>query len=582
MLWRTGAGIHPDAWTAVRQMLEMPTSSSLANAYDALNSFTRANAFAFSFFHDLTLRFASAGAGTLRLGVPRTIAQIPEKLNIFRGLARVLEKNPLTGELELLRSTRKIGQELLGDEEAAVDAARHGLVFSWNDSESYQMAARDFLDRAAARLKDTPFGNAARVARDLQLLRQRNLWKNTHDAYKIASYNDLASKALAEAPKGTNPSVVKEQIASLLNDAFGGQEWQTKFWLSPQNRRMLSRAFLAPDWTLSTLRSVPLISDTASIVRANAPRLAGREPIPTMREGLPGNLGRARFWRGELIAIAATTAAAQYAIYSAFGKKEKGDKPWFWENEYGQTSRVDVTPIMRHMPWKNPNDPTRYYVNLGKRPEEILGYITRFDQNLMSKASRPVAEIIRQLSGTEGDFQAQWKRDHETFLESIPERTLKAAGQAVPFVFSGNQFAFSVPYRKGMTKYKAQQAYESVYELAANPGMFPAARAFLRGVPSPDGTLREMVDKITEAAEANGVPAEAIRVRALSVIRGKYNGKFSDANRQLDETSPGKIRTMLLNRKLEQSAQALENLGVTGHQMFESLKRRKALEPYAE
>jgi len=436
----------------------------------------------------------------------------------------------------------------------------------------------------AARHKGGVIGTAARMARDVQHWRQEGLWKNTHDAYKIISYHDLVSQALdslMKSKKGTpiseaETSAVKERVASLLNDAYGGQEWQTKFWLSPANRRVMSRFLLAPDWTLSTIRSVPLASDVASIVRANAPRIAGREPIPTMREGLGGNLDRARFWRGEVAAIAAATIAAQYAIYNAFGNKEKGDKAWVWENEDGQRRRVDATPIIRHMPWKDPNDPTRYYVNLGKRPEEILGYVTHFEQNLMSKASRPVVEVMRQLTGTEGDFKAQWKRDHETFIESIPERSLKAAGQFVPFVFSGNQFAFSLPYRKGMTKYKAQEAYETVYELAADPGMFPAARAFLRGVQSPDGTLTEMVDKITDAADRNGVPSEEIRKRALSTIRGKYYDKYFKASKKLDE---GPSRSA--ERDLEKAAQALENLGATGHQIFESTKRRTALEPYS-
>lgn len=571
MLWRGGAGIHPDAWTAVRQMLEMPTSSTLATAYDTVNSIARANAFAFSFFHDITLRAAAAGAGAIHLGIPRTVGEIPQKINPFRGLVRIFEKNPLTGELEIFRSTKKLGQELMSDEEAATDAARHGLVFSWNDSESYQMAARDFLEKAAVRWKDNPIlGPTSSVLRDLQMLRQRQLWKNTHDAYKIIAYHDLTSKALAEAPPGTNPSAVKEQIASMLNDAFGGQEWQTKFWLSPQNRRMLSRAFLAPDWTFSTLRSVPMVSDTASIIRGQAPRIVGREPIPTSKEGWNANMMRYKFWRGELAAIATATLAAQYAIYRAFGNKDKGDKEWVWENEDGQRTRVDITPIMRKLPWKDPNDPTRYYMNLGKRPQEILAYFTQADQILMSKAARPVAEVLRQVTGTEGDFKAQWKRDHETFLESIPQRSLKAAGTFLPFVFGGNQFALSVPYRKGMTKYKAQQAFESTYELAADPGLFPSAKAFLRGVPSPKGTLDEMVASITDAAERNGVPSEEIRKRALSTIRGKYYDKFFKASKKGDD------------KAMEKAAQALENLGATGAEIFRSVKRRTALEPYAE
>lgn len=555
MLWRGGAGIHPDAWRAFRMMLETPMSTDLAKVYDALNAITRANAFAFSLFHDTTLRFASTGAQW-------------SWYNPARGLFRLFERNPITGELEVLRSTRKLGMEMLDDEKTVVDAALHGLKFAWNDSESYQMNARDFLEKSAARWRDVPIlGKTARIARDLQHMRQQSLWKNTHDALKLAAYNDIVTKALQDAPPGTDSKTVKEQVASLLNDAFGGQEWQTKFWLSPNTKRIMARFFLAPDWTFSTIRSVPFVSDAASVTRGQLPRIAGREPIPTVQEGLGGNLGRLRFWGGELAALAMATLAAQYAIYQAFGKKDKGDHEWVWENESGQNRRIDVTPIMRHLPWKDPQDPTRYYVNLGKRPEEILGYFTHFDQNILSKVARPVAEVFRQVTGTEGEFKAQWKRDHETFIESLPARAKAAAGQFFPFVFQGNQFALSLPYRKGMTKYKAQQAYESTYELAANPGALTPARAFLRGVPNPQGTLHEMVEQITDAAERNGVPSEEIRKRALSEVRGKYYDQFFKAFQKNDEPAMNK------------AAESLERLGATPIQIEKSRQRRAGLQP---
>jgi hypothetical protein len=230
---------------------------------------------------------------------------------------------------------------------------------------------------------------------------------------------------------------------------------------------------------------------------------------------------------------------------------------------------------MRRLPWKDKNDPTRYYLNLAKRPQELLGWFIQPEKNMYSKLARPVAEIMRQITGMEGDFPTQWKRDHETFIESIPQRALKAAGTAVPFTFSGNQFAMSLPYRKGMTKYKAQQAFESVYELQADPGIWPAARAFLRGVPNPQGTLREMVEQLSDAAQRNGVPADKIRVRALSVIRGKYNGQFEKASAALDK-DPNDKKAM---KDLEKASQALHNLGSTSHQIFESMKRRKELAP---
>lgn len=553
MLWKGGAAIHPDVWRSARQILEQPISGDIGKAYDAINGFTRANAFAFSLFHDLTLRSAAVGS----------MAKLE---NPLRGLFRLFEKHPLTGEREVFRSTRGLGKELLQNEEAVTDAAQHGLKFSYTDSEAYQHNARTFLERRAAAWRDVPvLGKATRLARDIQQWRQQGLWKNTHDAFKIITYHDLVSKALDKAPPGTDTSAVKEQISSFLNDAYGGQEWQTKFWLDPGTRKVLSRFFLAPDWTLSTIRSVPGLSDIASTVREQAPRIAGRESFPTPKEGM-GNVRRARFWGAEVAALATATAAAQYAIYQAFGDDKKGDKPFIWDNELNQKGRIDVTPIVRKFPWHDPKDPTRQYVNLGKRPAEIVNWFTSPIEQVQSKASRPVAMIFEQVTGQEGDFKAPWKQDHESFIESLPKRAVAIGKQALPFTFMGNQFALSVPVRKGMTKYKAQQAYESVFELATDPNRI---KSLLRGQAPSEGTISQMSSQITDAAKRNGVPAEEVMRHALSTVRGHHYNEFFKAFQKGDQ------------KTMDEEARALITLGATGTGIKESLKRRMELQPMA-
>lgn len=553
MLWKGGAAIHPDLWRSVRQMLEQPVSSDFAKAFDAVNAVTRANAFAFSLFHDLTLRSAATGE---MAGV-----------NPLRGLVRIMERDPNTGELKVFQSTRGLGKELLKNEAAVTDAAEHGLHFSWTESESYQRNARDFLEKAAAQWRDVPIlGKAAGLARDIQAMRQEGLWRNTHDAFKIVAYNDAVAKALANAPKGADVKAIKEQIASRLNDAFGGQEWQTKFWLSPTMRKNLGRFFLSPDWTFSTLRSVPGVSDALTTARMQAGRLTGRGPGFGKFEGTAGNLGRMRFWGAELAALTTATLATQYAIYHSFGDPNKGDHEWVWQNEEGNKGRVDITPLMRSLPGRDPNDRTRYYVNLGKRPEEVIAWISNPEKIIESKMARPVAEVFRQVTGTEGDMKATWKQDHEAFLESLGKRAKSIGSEFLPFVFSGNQFALSVPYRKGMTRFKAQDAYQSVYELAGDPGHFAGARAFLRGVPNPEGTLRGMVSEISDAARANGVNAEEVRKHALSVVRGEHYNAFFKAFQKGDQDTMNK------------EAAVLQRLGVGLSGAMENVQRRMEMQ----
>lgn len=548
LLWKGGAAIHPDVWRAARQILDTPTSSDLGKAYDAINSTTRASAFALTFFHDLTLRTAALGS-------------MARWYNPMRGLVRIMERNPLTGEREVIRSTRSLGKEMQQSEQAVTHAAQRGLKFAWTDSEAYQKNARHFLEKAAALTRGIPYlGKLTRIARDLQQMRHEGLWKNTHDAYKIVAFHDIASKALQQAPKGADAVKIEEQVGSLLNDVYGGQEWQTKFWLEPKARQAMSRFLLAPDWTLSTIRSVPGVSDVAAMAREHAPRIAGRERLPTQREGAAGNLSRVRFWGGEMAALAMATLAAQYAIYTALGKKDQGDKPWVWDNELNARTRVDVTPIMRAMPGHDPNDKTRHYVNLGKRPEEILRYFTDLPKQIESKASRPAAEVFKQITGMEGDFKLPWKMDHEAFLESVPERARSLAKEFLPFSFTGNQFVLSLPMRKGMTKYKAQQAFESVFEVAADPSRI---RSMLRGQPASEGSLRDMTSQITDAAQRNGVMTEPIRTRALSVVRGHHYDLFLKATQKGDFSAMDKEAQALLRL---QSPNLVESLGRSAQQ----------------
>jgi hypothetical protein len=553
LLWKGGAAVHPDIWPAVRQMIETPVSGDFARAYDVVNSLARAGVFAFSGFHDLTLRLAALGS-------------MFEWYNPIRGLVRFGEVNPITGKRELVRSTRSLGKEMQMNEDAVRDAARSSLHFAYNDSESYQKQSINFLDKMAALYGDTPVvGPIGKGLRDLQAWRNKGLWRNTHDAYKLVAFNDAVNKALKSAPPGTDIQAVKTKIASTMNDFYGGQEWQSKFWLSPQMRKFVSRFFLAPDWTLSTLRSIPGMSDVASLTQRAAPRKLGT----AASEGASGAGQRGKVWAAELAAIGAGTVALQYAINKAFGDPNKGDKEWVWDNEYNQRTKIDITPIIRQLPWHDKNDPTRHYMNLGKRPEEVMRWVNGWDGQIIAKAAPPVHEIITQLTGTEGDFKTSWKQDHETFLESVPARAGHAAQAFLPFAFRGNQFALTLPSRKGMTKYKAQQAYESVYELAADPDVTTKIRAFMRGVPAPDESqaLPEMVTQITEAAEANGVPAEQIRQRAISIVRGHHYDLFFKAFQKGDE------------KVMNQEAEALLRFGATSRGMSESLKRRVELTP---
>jgi hypothetical protein len=436
MLWKSGAAIHPDVYPALRQILETPTSSKAGKIYDSINAFSRLGVFAGSLFHDFTLRLASTGA-------------MMQPKNPLRGLVLLGERDPVTGENKLIQSTRKAGTKALQDEDTVRSAVADGLKLSDRTSDQYEVGSQKAVDQVMARLKATPgIGKFTDKLNMLYNWRQHGLWRNTHDAYKIIAYLDLKRR-------GVDGKVA----ASFLNDAFGGQERQLMFWADPRTQKILGRVLLAPDWTLSTLRSLPGLSDVASFLRSKVNR--GAAP---RYEGFKGNSLRFKFWTAEMAALVVAGVSAQYLIYKAFGDKDKGDHEFPWENEAGEKTSLDITPLMRHLPWHNPNDPTRYYVNPGKRASEVFRWFYDPIANATSKLAQPMQEGIKQVSGVspisyKGVYPAEWVKDNKASWASIPDRAISAGKIFAPFALRTPQFGLSLPMHHGTT------ATEETYRL---------------------------------------------------------------------------------------------------------------------
>lgn len=598
LLWKGDVVVHPDVYYAIRQVLDKPISPPGA-VYDWFNSFTRGTAFMLSGFHDVSLAFAALGT-QFRFSHP----------NPFRGLVRLFERDPVSGLRKPFQFGPQAGRKLLQVEDAVADAAQHGLRFAWTDSALFEYSSRHAVDQTVQWAEKLPgirnHRGFTRAIRDLHKWRHENLWSKTHDAMKIMAYHDIVTKALPRSKVPT--SVLKERVASYLNDAFGGQDWQTQFWNDPFHRRLWGRFILAPDWTLSTIRSIPFASDLATLLRTKTPRftLEGglprrtQGPLPGLYEGLPGNLMRLKFWGAEVAAVALTSMAIQYAIANVFGDPEQGDHLSMLDNEPGADLvsdtryNVDVTPIMRmlekngiiqalqHVPIVRnivPEDkaPVRQYMNMGKRAAEVFRWFINPMENIQAKLSRPVAEAVKQLSGREGQFAADWEREHTT-----PEAVLRLksiAKSAIPFVFTGNQFLLTQPLKKGMTRFKAQEAFEAIYEIKADPS---AGMRWLRSWgrrPWPfaitDGDIESMLEQVSEAAERNGVRPDDPQGKALDKIKGYHLSAFSKAKFRYDQLvdEGGDKRDIAeAEQEMEDQWRYVERLGVTGRGVRQSIK----------
>lgn len=231
------------------------------------------------------------------------------------------------------------------------------------------------------------------------------------------------------------------------------------FWADPRTQKFMGRLLLAPDWTLSTLRSLPGLSDAASFIRSKVNR--GAAP---RYEGFKGNSLRFKFWAAEMAALVVAAVSAQYLIYKAFGDKNKGDNEFPWDNKTGEAASMDITPLMRALPGHSQNDPTRYYVNPGKRASEVMRWFYDPIANATSKLAQPVQEGIKQVSGVspssyKGVYPAEWVKDNKASWASIPDRAISAGKIFGPFALRTPQFGLSLPMHHGTT------ATEETYRL---------------------------------------------------------------------------------------------------------------------
>lgn len=510
-LWRGGVWAHPDVVPVARMAFENPLAdrSWIGRTYDVINAYAKSGELAFSGFHFIAL--AESGQAVLA-----------KAKNPFRGLF-LSEKE---GKGLTFRTGKKIQRER---PDIIEDAIRHGLeIGSANADIGYQIVSRN-LRSLEAKAMQGPFGKY--VHQIPKKLRQgyeavnKGLWEQVHEGYKTYSYYTIVADELARLPKNiksTEISKVKKTVAKVLNDAFGGQEWESKFWLSPNNLHMARRAFLAPDWTLSNLS------------------IFGR-PIFEAKNPIVRRLG-ARYWRNMAASIFGATQALNYWSTGHFT----------WDNEPGHKLDIDITKIRQLVDEKLGREPSkqRYYVRIAKQAREVLSYYQDPLKIAGNKMSPMARQVFTQVTGHQpgSGFPADWTREELDFYESIPKRFITFANTFTPFSLSGNNFAFSLPMSKGMTPYKAIRYYQRALDAREHT-------VFGKKV-----TKWKTIEEIHQAVVDNGHNPKELFSAAMSSVRTKYYNAFYEALEKQDYEKINEIAKRLgeLNVKSENIKQAMQ------------------------
>ncbi|MFW9894100.1 MAG: hypothetical protein ACFFFO_17990, partial [Candidatus Thorarchaeota archaeon] len=512
-------------------------SSRFVRSVEEFNAWSKQAMLSFSLFHHAALTESAQ-------------AVLARGRNPFRGFVLLKEMDPIL-EKKVITMPHRVGVRLVEEPEFLKDAIGHGLVVGPMSDIPVQRVTRRLMN-LEARTRNIPVvRHLTRAARRFKEGWDKRLWDHYHTGLKGFAYYDLTAELMKKFPK-VAPDEIKQKVATHLNDAFGGQEWLTKFWLEPKAQQMLHMAMLAPDWTLSNINI------------AGKTILAAKDPVMRTLN--------TRYWRNMIPTLIGSAAAISYGIYAAFGDESKGDKAWMFDNEKGHKFDIDVTPLMRQLPWwkKEAAEGQRYYLHFGKQAREVLRWAANPLEAATRKASPAVHVAFEQVTGMEtGGFETKFKNLDFWDPEGLKERAVSIGEKFWPFSFRANNFAFAAPLRKGMTYWKARKAYESALELYAEPSLLKqiareGPEGAIRFAHTPEFTkrLNELVGDIHDAARRNNVDTKRAFNRAVANIRGRYYGEFLRALESGKET------------QMEKAALAVIRLNAGVKNIFESAKDR--------
>jgi hypothetical protein len=524
-IFKNKAIMHPDVAKVAMQVLETPDREGFVRTVEKFNSMAKKMELSFSFFHHAALTESSfAVLGMRGFMMEDRVWDADRKQWVKTG--------------KFVRP-HKLGMQLLEDPNFVKDLHMAGLEIGSTADVAVATMSRMLLE-GEEKAKSVPgLKPVVERVRKFNEGWDKRLWDNYHAGLKAASYYHLVENAM-DGMVGKSVADIhaaKQKIARFVNRAYGGLEWETLIWKTPEKflgmkipekmankimaaspkvRQKLQFFMLAPDWTIANLMIAAKTFD---------PKV--------MKDPLQRKL-QLTYWRNMFTVLAATAIGGQLGIYLAFGDPDEGDVPFPWMNEKSRRSSFDTTPLLRWL-GKQPgleNVPMfkeavagqRQFSHLGKQALEVLHWAQDPHKVLVTKGSPAVRTAMQQITGSEGfGFDTPWV-DMGVY-KSLPHRAVGVVKEFVPFSFSGNQFALTAPMAKGATNWKTRMALEKAFDHYANPRF---KEPYMRA------KLDALVPQILDAARRNNLNADQLFKESVANSRSKYYGKFFEALEKQD------------------------------------------------
>jgi len=246
--------IHPDLKAPLKVVLSNRieldgTAGKVLSSYETINGLLKQTQLAVSLFHHLALSETAMPLANYR--------DVPKMLG-------VLLKTPWKGFL-------KMESEVWQKEDSAIDFIEHlGQLGVSADIPVQKITSQ--LKGLEVKFKGTPIaGKATKLAFGFYERWNFALWDYLHDHFKLYAYESLVSNY-----KGKDIETYKFEMASLVNDTFGGQNWDV-LMVNPQTVQMMTNFLLSPDWLVSTMRQALAPTGIGSAMKTKEGRAIRRK-----------------------------------------------------------------------------------------------------------------------------------------------------------------------------------------------------------------------------------------------------------------------------------------------------------------
>jgi predicted amidophosphoribosyltransferase len=540
---------------------------------------------------DVQRQFANV-FGTMRTGdIPEWLSQVGKGYDVVSSTAKKIElafsafhMGALTevamAQMRPDRALRALGQYII------FDCAKTGTIPAYAHPEDFKLAAGHLVQLGATQdYSAADVNNVTEKLREIvrQLAKEENLakkgagiaatpiaaaldyinkgmdkvlWNYLHDGLKIACFKMFAEQIDKRVEKKGLTAEQREQLldeaGQYVNDTFGGQYWEL-LNVSPALIKWMRRAFLSPDWLISTQRhflanfgfgSVYSESGFLNYLRYNADNIKRAFGFDVPRD-------ENRRFRSKnakqcyLLGVCGFFYILMNAINAMFRakdeskEKEKADEirqtnpdykspyelaypdgmKWYDYTMYGNTIGQQT-----HLFLGRYDDGTEWYARWGKQfrefPELFMGrHGVEFPTPLMERMSgkaNPIGRyLMYDLPLTVGMYGYKQPRETQEIAEKYGNTVALLAMTAkkfIPYSVPTQQdkefkmFDLVMPSQKGFTRWKAVD-YFKTYVQAGDM----------------DGVMRTY-----NAAVMNGIDAEDCLKAAIATVKATQRKELSD------------------------------------------------------